>query len=69
MPHITLNDDVPGILSLFEFRPETARPLSELAEVLLRSPSSLSRGDRELIASFVSHLNGCVFCTASHSDG
>ncbi|MET9338985.1 peroxidase-related enzyme [Nonomuraea sp. NPDC003804] len=67
MPHIHLNTDLPGILSLFAFRPETARPLSELAEVLLRGPSTLTRGERELIAAYVSALNDCQFCTSSHA--
>lgn len=67
MPHIDVHNDLPGITSLFRFRPETARPLSELAEVLLRGPSTLSRGERELIASYVSSLNECQFCTSSHA--
>jgi uncharacterized peroxidase-related enzyme len=67
MPHIALKDGTPGILALFEFRPQTSGPLNQLAETLLRGPSSLSRGERELIASYVSSLNRCAFCTASHS--
>lgn len=34
----------PGIHSLFRFRPETARPLNELVDVLLRGPSALTPG-------------------------
>ena len=67
MPHIALNSDDPGILGLLRYRPETGRPLSELAEVLLRGPSSLARGERELIAAYVSSLNECRYCTSSHS--
>ena len=67
MPHISLGNDAPGILSLFEYRPETARPLCDLAEVLLRGPSSLTCGERELIAAYVSTLNDCDFCAASHA--
>src|ERR1700722_20384344 len=67
MPHINLDNDAAGIGSWFRSRPETARPMSELAEVLLRGPSTLSRGERELIASYVSSLNSCVFCTSSHA--
>jgi len=48
------------------FRPETAAPLNELVEVLLRGDNTLSRGDRELIASYVSKLNDCHFCSTSH---
>jgi uncharacterized peroxidase-related enzyme len=48
------------------FRPETAKYLNELAEVLLRNDNSLSRGDRELIATYVSYLNDCFFCQNAH---
>jgi uncharacterized peroxidase-related enzyme len=67
MPHVPVPAGVPGILSLFAFRPETAGPLNQLAEVLLRGPSTLSRGERELIAAYVSSKNGCEFCCSSHS--
>lgn len=66
MPHIQLPADIPGIASAFAFRPETAKPMRELAEVLLRGPNTLSSGERELIASFVSSRNDCDFCHASH---
>jgi uncharacterized peroxidase-related enzyme len=67
MPHITLNSDQPGIRGLFIYRPETARPLNELAEVLLRGPGSLTPGERELIAAYVSGLNECRYCYGCHS--
>jgi uncharacterized peroxidase-related enzyme len=66
MPHIHLPDGLPGISGAFAFRPETAKPMRALAEVLLRGPSSLSSGEREMIASFVSARNDCDFCQASH---
>lgn len=66
MPHIELDHDIPGIRSLFTYRPETGRPLQELAEVLLRGDSTLERGERELIAAYVSRLNECDFCAWSH---
>ena len=50
MPYIALNSAEPGIRGLLRYRPETGRPLSELAEVLLRGPGTLTRGERELIA-------------------
>ncbi|MDB4942279.1 MAG: putative peroxidase-related enzyme [Labilithrix sp.] len=67
MPHIPAPQNVPGMAGLMQFRPETAGPLCALAEVLLRGPSALSRGERELIGAFVSSRNDCVFCTTSHS--
>jgi uncharacterized peroxidase-related enzyme len=48
------------------FRPETAEPLCSLAEMLLRSDNTLSRGERELIAAYVSNLNDCLYCQSSH---
>lgn len=67
MAHVNVPAGAPGIRSLFQFRPETAGPLLELAETLLRKPSTMSAGERELIASYVSHLNECQYCTRSHS--
>lgn len=66
MPHIPLPEGLPGIRSLFEFRPETAGPLCELAEVLLHTPGTLSMAERELIAAYVSSQNDCVYCQTSH---
>jgi uncharacterized peroxidase-related enzyme len=66
MPHIPLPEGLPGIVSAFAFRPETAKPLRALAEVLLRAPSSLTSGEREMIATFVSAGNDCYFCQTSH---
>ncbi len=67
MPHINIDENVPGIRSLVLFRPETGKPLYELAQVLLRGPSPLSEAERELIAAYVSHRNHCVFCRNSHA--
>jgi uncharacterized peroxidase-related enzyme len=49
------------------FRPETAEPLNQLAEILLRGDSTLTRGERELIATSVSAGNDCFFCTNAHA--
>ncbi|MEO6315829.1 MAG: peroxidase-related enzyme [Chitinophagaceae bacterium] len=67
MAHIQLAEGIPGIRSLALFRPETGKPLYELAQVLLRGASSLSEAERELIAAYVSHRNHCVFCGNSHA--
>jgi uncharacterized peroxidase-related enzyme len=66
MPHINLPEGLQGIRSAMAFRPETAKPLNELAEVLLHAPNSLPQGDRELIATYVSYLNDCYFCQTVH---
>jgi len=66
MPHINLPEGLQGIRSAMAFRPETAKPLNELAEALLHAPNSLPQGDRELIATYVSYLNDCYFCQTVH---
>ena len=67
MAHIQLNDEnLPGIIGLLHYSPQTAKPLNDLAEVLLVEDSTLTRGERELIASSVSHWNDCHFCHTSH---
>jgi uncharacterized peroxidase-related enzyme len=65
MPHIAL-PDLPGIRGPMAFRPETAKPLNELVDVLLRGPSTLTPGERELIATFVSAENDCRYCQTIH---
>ncbi|MEO7047761.1 MAG: peroxidase-related enzyme [Ferruginibacter sp.] len=67
MAHINVPEDVPGIRSLVMFRPETGKPLYDLAQVLLRGESPLSQAERELIAAYVSHRNECMFCMSSHA--
>jgi uncharacterized peroxidase-related enzyme len=65
--HIDVPEGIPGIRSLFAFRPEVAPPMGALADVLLHAENSLSRGERELIAAYVSALNHCAFCHHSHA--
>jgi uncharacterized peroxidase-related enzyme len=66
MPHITLPDGLPGIRGPMAFRPETAKPLNELVDILLRGPHSLTPGERELIATYVSAQNDCRYCQTIH---
>nr|UYM33824.1 carboxymuconolactone decarboxylase family protein [Streptomyces sp.] len=66
MPHIALDNDLPGISGLMAHRPDTGGPLGDLANALLRAPSSPAPGERELIAAHVSRLNGTEFCASSH---
>jgi uncharacterized peroxidase-related enzyme len=67
MAHINVPEGVPGIRSLVMFRPETGKPLYELAQVLLRGESTLTPAERELIAAYVSYRNNCTFCYSSHA--
>jgi len=66
MPHINVDENLPGIRSLMAFSPETATPMGELANLLLRTSDTLSMADRELIATHVSYLNDCFYCQQSH---
>jgi uncharacterized peroxidase-related enzyme len=67
MAHINVPKGVPGIRSLVMFRPETGKPLYELAQILLRGDSTLSEAERELIAAYVSKRNDTMFCMMSHA--
>src|SRR5579863_4137040 len=66
MAHIAIPEGLPGISDAFVFRPETAKPMRELAHILLHEPNSLTPGERELIATYVSSQNDCYFCQTSH---
>jgi uncharacterized peroxidase-related enzyme len=67
MPYIPLEEHLPGITGLLEYSRETAAPIRELTQILLRGPSTLTEGERELIATVVSSRNECKFCTAAHT--
>ena len=66
MPHIDVPAGLAGPRGLMVFRPETMGPLSELAEVLMRGPSTLTRAERELIGTYVSSENDCRYCQTIH---
>lgn len=67
MAYINTSIPQPGILSLLYYKSSSGKALSDLAHALLHGPSSLTSGERELIASHVSYLNNCEFCHRSHS--
>lgn len=66
MPHINVDKNLPGIRSLMAFSPDTATPMGELANLLLRTNEGLSMAEREMIGSHVSYLNDCFYCQQSH---
>ena len=55
------------LLDVFRAFPGAARHLIMYHEVLMRGPSPLSVGERELIAAYVSGLNACSYCHGIHS--
>lgn len=57
---------VPEIMHLFRFKPAKTAHLVRFTEEVLRGPSPLSRGLRELIGAFVSTRNNCNFCASAH---
>jgi len=71
MAHIRLPEGIPGILGPMAFSPETAKPLNELAEVLLRAPNSLPQADRDLRlrAERLPLLPECTWCSGSSLPG
>jgi alkylhydroperoxidase family enzyme len=52
---------VPQILHLFAFKPDRTDHLSRFTEGVMRGPSPLPPGLRELIAAFTSVHNQCLF--------
>ena len=52
---------VPRILHLFNFRPEWTEHLAAFTQGVMRGPSTLTPGQRELIAAFSSRVNNCDF--------
>src|SRR5476651_19886 len=67
MPHIPLDENLPGITGLLNYRQDTALPIRQLTQILLRGESTLTEAERELIATVVSQGNQCRFCTAAHT--
>jgi alkylhydroperoxidase family enzyme len=51
----------PRIWHLLAFKPEATRALSEFTQAVMRGPSPLPSGMRELIAAFTSRRNQCLF--------
>ena len=66
MPHISLPENVPGPRGPMLFRPEVIPPVSQLAEILMRGPSTLTLAERELIGTLVSRQNDCRYCQTIH---
>ncbi len=67
MPYIPLESHLPGITGLLEYRKDSAQPIRDLTQFLLRGPNTLTEGERELIATVVSSGNECRFCTTAHT--
>jgi len=66
MAHIQLPEGLPGIRGPMVFSPETTRPLCDLVQVLLTGPHTLTPAEREMIATYVSSQNDCIYCQSCH---
>lgn len=66
MPHIALEEGLPGIRGPMVFSPETTKPLCDLVQVLLTGPHTLTPAEREMIATYVSSENDCYYCQHCH---
>jgi uncharacterized peroxidase-related enzyme len=62
----SLPDDA-SLEEVFKAFPETAAPLMDYHQALLRGPSPFSVAERELIAAYVSGLNACSYCHGVHT--
>ena len=67
MAHIQLPEGLPGIIGPLMAYRDTEVHLDGLANTLMVSDRSLSKAERELIATYVSYGNKCYFCTNSHA--
>ena len=66
MPFLPSLPNPAHLSDLYTLFPENVQPLMAYSDGLLRGPGALSVGERELIATYVSALNACTFCTGSH---
>lgn len=67
MVHLPSMPKNASLLDVFRMFPETNEPLIAFHEVLLRGPSPFTEGERELVAAYVSGLNGCRYCHGVHT--
>jgi len=64
--HIELPEGLPGIRGPLAYSPDTTKPLCDLVETLLYGPNTLTRAEREMIATYVSAENDCYYCRTCH---
>jgi uncharacterized peroxidase-related enzyme len=67
VPYLPSLPEDASLLDVFKAYPATSKPLLEYHDALMRGPSPLSVGERELIAAYVSGLNECRYCTGVHT--
>lgn len=55
-----------NIMEIFQQAPSRYLPIIQFIQTVMRGESSLSPGERELIAAYVSGLNACDYCYGAH---
>jgi uncharacterized peroxidase-related enzyme len=66
-PFFSSLDSDSGVRDILKLNPAAGKALIEYHEAVLRGPSPLSEGERELIAAYVSGLNACHYCHGVHT--
>lgn len=67
MPFLPTLPDPTDLADVLQQFPIAWPALLDAHDSILRGPASLTIGERELIAAYVSGLNACAFCTAAHT--
>jgi len=67
MSYLPSLPDQATLLQVFQAYPHPARPLLEYHELVMRGPSPFTAAERELMAAYVSGLNGCGYCHGVHA--
>jgi uncharacterized peroxidase-related enzyme len=67
MAYINTGIDQAGIIELLFYKGSTGQTLAAFTQALMQGPSGLSPAEREIIAAYVSNLNGCEFCQKAHT--
>ncbi len=67
MSFLSYSKDFQGVGDVFLRDPERYLPFVQLLDNVMSSDSELSKAQKEMIALYSSHLNGCHYCVDSHS--
>jgi hypothetical protein len=59
MAHVHIPKGIPGILGPMTLIPQTAKPMNEPADILLRGPNSLAPGNHELTKVMSGSFSNC----------
>ena len=66
MSFFSFLNDRAGIAELFQHYPSRYLPITTFIQQIMRGESVLTTAQKELIAAYVSGLNGCEYCYEAH---